>query len=102
MSIIEEKNRVIALWMGYHATKHNVMLKWINNDGTYQNEFVRDLKFHSSWDYLMQVIGKIQSTLEMADIIETMDYLWTHYEHGLGEQILEIHSTVYQFIIQQK
>jgi len=96
---IEEMNKVIGLWMGYKPTKHPDMLKWVNEDKTYHNEDISDLKFHTSWDYLMQVIGKIQDTLNLSDLIETMDYLWTNFEHGQGEQILEIHATVYQFII---
>lgn len=93
---IEEMNKEIAEFMG------NTI---IVNDGQHAFVYVigkdisvDDLLFHASWDWLMPVIGKIQTMLDLADIIETMDYLWTHYGHGLGEQILEIHSTVYQFI----
>ena len=54
---IVEGNRLIAEFMGYKQ-RENGGLFW-GNDGL-GGLYPKDLKYHSSWDWLMPVVEKIQ------------------------------------------
>ena len=77
MKTLEEKNRMIAEFMGMQKTE----LGWYDNDevlklpNTSDNTF-DDLLFHSSWDWLMPVIQEIKLSIEISDrFYEALDRL---------------------------
>lgn len=55
-----EKNKLIALFMGYIDNGCSEEGFLINPNTNYDEE-IDELKFHSDWNYLMQVVEKIES-----------------------------------------
>jgi len=53
---ILEGNKLIAEFMGYEIPKQTHKLDWIYYKGVLQN-----MLFHYSWDWLIPVVGKIES-----------------------------------------
>lgn len=61
MATIEEKNRMIAEFMGMQYTE----IGWFDNEGLLNFSYTKDntfdeLLFHTSWDWLMPVVEKIE------------------------------------------
>jgi hypothetical protein len=69
MKTLEEKNRMIAKFMGFEDESrfiggHNVMRRktiWKFGCQQYESYNYDDLKYHISWDWLMPVVEKIES-----------------------------------------
>jgi hypothetical protein len=70
MKTIEEKNRIIAEFMGYEEeqTENGEFVYAIEfknpvklNDIQVEFFFAHELKYHTSWDWLMPVVEKIES-----------------------------------------
>lgn len=89
MKTIEEKNRMIAVFMGFERLESYKI--WFDNKG----KEVHQLDFHISWDWLMPVVDKIYSTgLDEHDINEIGDI--THAL--LDVNISAVHEAVVKFI----
>jgi hypothetical protein len=116
MTTIEEKNKVIAEFMG-RAGKINKHLYYVNVEGV-NWVTIEEMKFHTSYDWIMPVVWKIENT-------EHITALRGHYveivgctckiepSHGLhkdayikftgGEtKLLAIHEACYQFAVWYK
>lgn len=70
MEDIQEKNRLIAEFMGY-AVDNNGYHKngeYVDNKGSkhYTGLTIKEVKYHTSWDWLMPVVEKIE-TIEIPD-----------------------------------
>lgn len=69
MKNIVEGNKLIAEKMGLssqlHMTEHPLSGEYINTD---------ELKYHSSWDWLMPVIGKISNECEEPEELDNIKY----------------------------
>lgn len=59
MKTTEEKNRMIAEFMGHVRSGFNGEL--VFNTETREEFEVEQLKYHTSWDWLMPVVEKIES-----------------------------------------
>lgn len=55
MKTTEENNRMIAEFMGYKMI-NDLQISTPNNGGA----FLSELKYHTSWDWLMSVIDRIK------------------------------------------
>ena len=53
---METNNKIIAEFMGY--IKHTQTKAYLTTDGYFHE---RDLKFHKDWNWLMEVVEKIES-----------------------------------------
>ena len=53
---METSNKIIAEFMGY--IKHTQTKAYLTTDGYFHE---RDLKFHKDWNWLMEVVEKIES-----------------------------------------
>jgi hypothetical protein len=64
MKTIEEKNRLISEFMGYDIGGNQYRIPFCVSEnilGEESNDFyVEQLKFHTSWDWLMPVVEKIE------------------------------------------
>ena len=59
MKTTEQKNRLIAEFMGYHFDEHeNAYYIQKYNSGDWFS--IEELLFHESWDWLMPVVEKIE------------------------------------------
>lgn len=58
MKTIVEKNRMIAEFMGLRYGRSSVKTYVIENN---KEVLPKDLKYHTSWDWLMPVVEKIES-----------------------------------------
>lgn len=65
---ILEGNKLIAIFMG-RCGKRNKRLYWVNIPGV-EWVYVEDMKFHSSWDWLMPVVEKILNICQENDEME--------------------------------
>jgi hypothetical protein len=64
MKTIEEKNRMIAEFMGFIKDDENLYLindYRLRSESEYQATYVSEMKFHISWDWLMPVVEKIEN-----------------------------------------
>lgn len=65
---VEEGNRLIFFFMGAREMSSHTNPKGIKTilsaqlDDLYVKDFERELKYHSSWDWLMPVVEKIEGT----------------------------------------
>ena len=68
-----ENNKLIAVFMGWIIPLPIENAKYCREDLDTENVWVsvEDLKFHSSWDWLMPVIEKIES----------LGYEWSYLNH---------------------
>ena len=65
-----EQNKLIARFMGYEIPKQtHRKLNWIIYNGVFQA-----MQFHSSWDWLMPVIEKIEN-LEVKGLEEDKEFI---------------------------
>lgn len=55
---IIEGNKLIAEFMGDYRAKYKV-----SNDYTLANAMLKTLKYHSSWEWLMDAVDKIESII---------------------------------------
>jgi hypothetical protein len=62
MKTLEEKNRMIAEFMGATITDIKGIQKPIYYPIMGKSVFVNKLKYHTSWDWLMPVVEKIEQT----------------------------------------
>lgn len=59
-----ENNKIIAEFMGYKYSNEDEYLQVVSGfeiDFNLENEFNEDLLFHSDWNWLMEVVEKIES-----------------------------------------
>jgi hypothetical protein len=99
MRTIEEKNRLIAEFMGVKTEKFasgilNFMYEVNGNNEGFE---VGELSYHTSWDWLMPVLKKISQTLfsEHASCIKEQ---WLMIERPTNYPIENVHNQVCQFI----
>lgn len=65
--VIEEGNKIIAEFMGYDFSALSISYEYFDRNGTlewetrYRKPTVDDLEYHSSFDWLMPVVDKIES-----------------------------------------
>jgi hypothetical protein len=81
-NVILENNRLIAEFMGLLKGTHSGLPPYwvIPTEDNCQGEAVmlhelikeEDLKYHSSWDWLMPVVGKITSTNEEPEELDNL------------------------------
>ena len=62
---METNNKIIAEFMGY--IKHTQTKAYLTTDGYFHE---RDLKFHKDWNWLMEVVEKIESLGYKVDILK--------------------------------
>jgi hypothetical protein len=100
-------NVIIAKFMGYpfHNIEHREVSEHFEiNENDLWN--IKELKFHSSWDWLMQVIIKIEKENETdCALVMSPGYsYWTYsgeeplQEFGGYDDIVNIHQAVVEFI----
>ena len=61
----QEDNKLIAEFMGFTKDSENLYLiddYSLRSDGEHQATYVNEMKFHSSWEWLMPVVEKIEET----------------------------------------
>ena len=107
MKTIEEKNRLIAEFMGYEPIKKMLptpdkygnlftkeftvfQIEPIRDDGIINFHIDFELKFHTSWDWLMPVVDKIEQTI--GGVPQELLHLSLFSEH------IEVYNAVVQFI----
>jgi hypothetical protein len=68
---ILEGNKLIAEFMGYkYINPKDSCDRWgwyLNGDNSTSINYLKELKYHSSWDCLMPVVEKIESILSISD-----------------------------------
>ena len=67
---METSNKIIAEFMGY--IKHTQTKAYLTTDGYFHE---RDLKFHKDWNWLMEVVEKIESLGYSVNISSSMVYI---------------------------
>lgn len=108
MKTIEEKNRLIAEFMGWSSNESRTVYYEPTDKIQGISGFdVANLRFHTSWDWLMPVVVHINATTEYTFVIQAMDcYV---YDVNSGNQITqpsmkhqpdELINSVYETLIQ--
>src|SRR4051812_21847400 len=101
---VQDKNKVIAEFDGYKFIPHDSLngIKGVFSKPNKRLYILEDLKYHSSWDWLMPVVEKIESLAFEVSIFRR--YCNIHrgesidYGHAGGyTKILAVHEAVYQF-----
>ena len=60
---MEENNKIIAEFMGYTLNENNEYpIEYITVQGHWDTCSIQDLNYHKSWDWLMEVVEKIENT----------------------------------------
>jgi hypothetical protein len=108
MRTIEEKNRMIANFMGYETYEHTNSTAIRLTEG---NEFNSidighvHTKFHTSWDWLMPVVEKISSIFgewdyedERREEAEDIFYMDNMFSEFISADMDSIFSRCVQFI----
>lgn len=82
MKTTEEKNTLIAEFMGFVKDDENLYLiddYRLRGESEYQATYVSEMEFHTSWDWLMPVVEAIyntgldeQTTNEIGDITHAL------------------------------
>lgn len=114
MRTIEEKNIMIAEFMGIKFKDDDEYineLKEMRQNGIYfeQGYMTSELKFHTSWDWLMPVVIYINVNTEHTFVIQAMDcYVYNvnngeqvtqpSMKHQPSELINSVYETVIEFI----
>tara|TARA_R110002167_G_scaffold265541_2_gene472264 strand:+ start:435 stop:749 length:315 start_codon:yes stop_codon:yes gene_type:complete len=94
-----KNNKVIAEFMGHHTYESNgyIMISYSDcNERTLQ-----DTHYHTSWDWLMPVLNKIDSYAnEKLSFLEFDDYRtnWSMIDRPSKYQIKDVYDQVVQFI----
>lgn len=97
---IEEKNRIIAEFMGgVFSDTYNSAPKNIPVFGLDANS-VEKLKYHSSWDWLMPVVQKINSLYNprIYKAYEERPSAWDVIDLTITNTIDEVFDSIFQFI----
>ena len=105
---MEEKNKLIAEFMGFvykWQPKHNYFCRpehsMENNEFSYA---IDDLKYHSSWDWLMPVVEKIEKEYEVAIIREECDIThmgyqsWSFITEKANSKIEAVYNAIIKYI----
>lgn len=109
---VAANNRIIAEFMGYRyetgITPAGTWHRYFKNDGTFEDSFP-EAKYHTSWDWLMPVVEKIESIPDViviinreATIIRIFDQdcncIWKTTQWDQEVKIDHVYSAVLQFI----
>lgn len=106
MKTIEEKNRMIAEFMGIEEEQTEngefvYAVKFQNPEklNDIQTEFYygSELRYHTSWDWLMPVCKKINSIL-FSEFAEIVWQEWNMINNPVKYSIENVHKQVVQFI----
>jgi hypothetical protein len=92
---ILEGNKLIAEFMGY---KQSVIIGVLFIHETKLNLTISELKYHSSWDWLMPVVGKIKECLKNGNYIDTRTTFLTIQHLSIFEDIETVYAAVVEFI----
>jgi hypothetical protein len=69
MNNTTENNKLIAEFLGFQSTS----LGWFDNEehliNVEKDNTFDDLKFHSNWNWLMEVVGKIENYNEYTSVL---------------------------------
>ena len=90
MKTIKEGNRLIAEFMG-RCGKVNRHLYYVNIP-TVKWVTIEEMQFHSSWDWLMPVVEKIESITETSDGIIYHLYDVVIRQHSCEIESADIHA----------
>lgn len=98
---IEQKNEVIALFMGGSSIKEHGGKRFVYYPKSCAKD-VAELKYHSSWDALMPLLKKIKEIIDAEEdygVKFQMKGRWTPIENELCNlNITNVHYCIYQFI----
>lgn len=95
MKTIEEKNRMIAEFMGFVKDDENLYLiddYRLRGESEYQATYVSEMEFHTSWDWLMPVVEEIDHLEYESERLDNID------EAIKTRQIGSVHQAVVEFI----
>jgi hypothetical protein len=100
MKTLEEKNRMIAKFMGFEDESkfvggNAVMRKktvWKYGCQQYEEYSYRDLKYHTSWDWLMPVVEEIDHHEFESELLDNIEIAIK------TRQIEAVHDAVIKFI----
>ena len=90
MKTIEENNRMIAEFMGHVRSGFNGEL--VFNTETREEFEVEQLKYHTSWDWLMPVVEEVDHLEYESERLEKIDNAIK------TRQIVAVHGAVVEFI----
>jgi hypothetical protein len=96
-----ENNKLIAEFMGYKTYKMNGYLNVEYADNNHRT--IQDTHYHTSWDWLMPVVEKIQKLYEECmDYNNQMpeDYYYKVLDKGISTPREIIYKAVVEFIKQ--
>lgn len=101
MKTIEEGNKLIAEFMG-RCGKVNKHLYWVNIPSV-KWVTVEQMQFHTSWDWLMPVVEKIQITNQCDIIIHAKNIVDASYNsqtqlYYTGSLLQNVWQAVVEFI----
>lgn len=86
--MIDENNKLIAEFMGWEHSKNEDI-------DAYE---MSNLKYHTSWDWLMPVVKRLSEEMSCGKIEELHDFYELFY-YGLYEaNINKVYSAILQFI----
>lgn len=96
---IENYNRLCAEFLGYKPNKHNNG----GSDDFYDDPqlYVSDLKFHSDWNWIHEVVEKMKDTMNPKEYSDTtFSYLRREVQTHLGRSNKqEVVQAINQFLI---
>lgn len=109
MENILENNKLIAKFMGgYQYDNHDDFITFDETNNTFSNDTIslKNLKFHSDWNWLMEVVEKIESleydvNIEFATcvILKNVDDFKPIFGHGSNfSKIQAVYNACVTFI----
>jgi hypothetical protein len=104
-----ENNKLIAEFMGFekeYPNSENWFKKYIEDEDVWETRHVNQLQFHTSWEWLMPVVEKIESLGFEFFIVENRSKVKHNTDHSIdvlcylegGSKIDITHQTVVEFI----
>tara|TARA_B110000977_G_C10706451_1_gene349481 strand:- start:214 stop:555 length:342 start_codon:yes stop_codon:yes gene_type:complete len=105
-------NKLIAEFMEFHRDTEDLYLidnYNLRSENQFQATYVREMKFHSSWDWLMPVVEKIENFGYEFIIVESRCYVKHNTDHSveelfhietIGSKLDTTYDAVVQFINQ--
>ena len=85
-------NKLIAEFMGLsHCEEGWITIPNENRNGVSENEISNDLQYHTSWDWLMPVLVKIEK-IEVGDGTWTSVYFDIEREHKKAVEFIKTHN----------
>jgi len=97
----QDKNAVIALWMGLSYCEKYQYEGWYKNHE--HNHRICDydgLKYHSDWNWLHQAISKISELKETPELLGWRRNNWTIFDSPIITAKIETtFDLVYQFVV---